>query len=171
MFRYILFLETTHFPLTFIPLHTNPPLTIENTSTTLTCEQVSHHPPVTAFHLSNANGVHMTGYNGQRSKFKATTIKVEPVGCCVIGVGVCGVGEGSACAAIVAHWYTTFVPKHNHLPFIASHTTLKSNTSPPPQNTPSPTLNSTSALSSLDHHLLNYQGLLQLLQQMVILLL
>jgi hypothetical protein len=45
----------------------------------LVVEQVSHHPPVTAFHLWNKK-LNITGSNGQKSKFRRMTIIVEQVG-------------------------------------------------------------------------------------------
>lgn len=38
--------------------------------TTLVVEQVSHHPPITAYHIENAaKGVKLTGHNGQKTSF------------------------------------------------------------------------------------------------------
>ena len=49
--------------------------------TFLTCEQVCHHPPITGFHLENKKaGVELTGFCGQKTKFKTTTIKLEQTG-------------------------------------------------------------------------------------------
>lgn len=48
--------------------------------TTLISEQVSHHPPVTAYCISNAqHGVRLQGYNAQKASFK-TRIDVRQVG-------------------------------------------------------------------------------------------
>ncbi|KAI8888672.1 Oxysterol-binding protein [Backusella circina FSU 941] len=45
------------------------------------CEQVSHHPPVSAFYLEDEeHGISLNGHCGQKSKFKGTSIKVEQVG-------------------------------------------------------------------------------------------
>lgn len=42
---------------------------------------VTHHPPMTAFHLRNdRNGVHVTGSCGQKTKFTGTAVKVEQRG-------------------------------------------------------------------------------------------
>ncbi|KAJ1501119.1 Oxysterol binding protein, partial [Coelomomyces lativittatus] len=49
----------------------------------LTCEQVSHHPPVSGFHLSNHPSqptILLTGHCGQKSKFKTTYFKVTQEG-------------------------------------------------------------------------------------------
>ncbi|KAG9228735.1 hypothetical protein BJ875DRAFT_226544 [Amylocarpus encephaloides] len=52
----------------------------ETGSTELISEQVSHHPPVTAYHISNAkHGVHLQGYNAQKASF-ARTIYVKQIG-------------------------------------------------------------------------------------------
>ncbi|KAI8635916.1 hypothetical protein BD408DRAFT_448819 [Parasitella parasitica] len=51
------------------------------------CEQVCHHPPISAFYLeSAAEGVSLNGHCGQKSKFKGTTIKVEQVGRAVLNL-------------------------------------------------------------------------------------
>lgn len=48
--------------------------------TELVAEQVSHHPPVTAYHIWNAeNGVQMHGYNAQRTYFSGT-VCIEKIG-------------------------------------------------------------------------------------------
>ncbi|KAF1813020.1 Oxysterol-binding protein [Eremomyces bilateralis CBS 781.70] len=48
--------------------------------TKLVSEQVSHHPPVTAYCIWNSkNGVRLEGYNGQKASFKST-INVKQVG-------------------------------------------------------------------------------------------
>lgn len=51
--------------------------------TNLCCEQVSHHPPVTAFNFTNEkNGVIVSGYCGQKTKFSGTSIRVQQTGHC-----------------------------------------------------------------------------------------
>ncbi|ORY93867.1 hypothetical protein BCR43DRAFT_443517 [Syncephalastrum racemosum] len=51
------------------------------------CEQVCHHPPISAFYLeSKATGVSLNGHCGQKSRFKGTSIKVEQVGRAVLYV-------------------------------------------------------------------------------------
>lgn len=48
--------------------------------TELVAEQVSHHPPVTAYHIWNAvHGVHMHGYNAQKTYFSGT-VKIDKIG-------------------------------------------------------------------------------------------
>ncbi|ORX94447.1 Oxysterol-binding protein [Basidiobolus meristosporus CBS 931.73] len=43
----------------------------------LVCEQVSHHPPISAFYIENPKaGVYLNGHFGQKSKFKGTSIQV-----------------------------------------------------------------------------------------------
>ncbi|KAI8582285.1 hypothetical protein K450DRAFT_228235 [Umbelopsis ramanniana AG] len=45
------------------------------------CEQVSHHPPISAFYLEDEKtGISLNGHCGQKSKFKGTTIRVDQVG-------------------------------------------------------------------------------------------
>ncbi|KAJ2655558.1 Oxysterol-binding protein 4 [Coemansia sp. RSA 1200] len=45
------------------------------------CEQVSHHPPVSAFFFENANaGIYGSGHFSQKSKFKGTSMKVVQEG-------------------------------------------------------------------------------------------
>ncbi|KAJ6261394.1 hypothetical protein Dda_4064 [Drechslerella dactyloides] len=49
--------------------------------TELISEQVSHHPPVTAYSIFNEkHGVRLQGYNGQRASFQSMTITVKQVG-------------------------------------------------------------------------------------------
>ncbi|KAJ2795772.1 Oxysterol-binding protein 4 [Coemansia guatemalensis] len=49
--------------------------------TTFTCEQVSHHPPVSAIYFENAKaGIYGSGHFSQKSKFKGTTMKVVQEG-------------------------------------------------------------------------------------------
>ncbi|KAI8987500.1 hypothetical protein BDF20DRAFT_850592 [Mycotypha africana] len=49
------------------------------------CEQVCHHPPISAFYLEDEKaGVSLNGHSGQKSKFKGTSIKVEQVGRAVL---------------------------------------------------------------------------------------
>ncbi|KAJ9061141.1 Oxysterol-binding protein 4 [Entomophthora muscae] len=56
----------------------------------LRCEQVSHHPPVSALYLESPSaGVYLIGHCGQKSKFKGTSIKVEQVGHVTVSVLGC----------------------------------------------------------------------------------
>lgn len=49
--------------------------------TVLISEQVSHHPPVTAYAILNEkNGVKLEGYNGQKASFARGTISVKQIG-------------------------------------------------------------------------------------------
>lgn len=49
--------------------------------TKLISEQVSHHPPVTAYAIVNEkNQVRLEGYNGQRASFSGMTISVKQIG-------------------------------------------------------------------------------------------
>ncbi|KAJ1679528.1 Oxysterol-binding protein 4 [Spiromyces aspiralis] len=49
--------------------------------TTIVCEQVSHHPPVSALYLENPKlGIFGSGHFCQQSKFKGTTLKVAQEG-------------------------------------------------------------------------------------------
>ncbi|KAI7865840.1 hypothetical protein BDF14DRAFT_1729488 [Spinellus fusiger] len=51
------------------------------------CEQVCHHPPISAFYLQDDKaGVSLNGHCGQKSKFKGTSIKIEQVGRAVLHV-------------------------------------------------------------------------------------
>lgn len=48
--------------------------------TELVAEQVSHHPPVTAYHIWNADqGVHLHGYNAQKTFFSGT-VRIHKIG-------------------------------------------------------------------------------------------
>ncbi|KAJ8099146.1 hypothetical protein POJ06DRAFT_129065 [Lipomyces tetrasporus] len=53
--------------------------------TTLVSEQVSHHPPVTAYAIYNdVYGIELQGYNGQKATFATTTLNVRQVGHAVL---------------------------------------------------------------------------------------
>lgn len=55
--------------------------------TTLTVEQVSHHPPITAYHIQNAKaGVTLEGHSGQKTSFSGRSIQVKQVGHAVLRV-------------------------------------------------------------------------------------
>ncbi|KAK9324222.1 hypothetical protein V1517DRAFT_318010 [Lipomyces orientalis] len=54
-------------------------------TTTLVSEQVSHHPPVTAYAIYNdVYGIELQGYNGQKASFATTTLNVRQVGHAVL---------------------------------------------------------------------------------------
>lgn len=55
--------------------------------TTLTAEQVSHHPPVTAYLLHNKKaGVTLEGHSGQKTSFSGKSIQVKQVGHAILRV-------------------------------------------------------------------------------------
>ncbi|KAI9050902.1 hypothetical protein LZ554_005016 [Drepanopeziza brunnea f. sp. 'monogermtubi'] len=55
-------------------------------TTELISEQVSHHPPATAYHISNKeHGVYLQGYNAQKASF-ARTIYVKQIGHAVLSI-------------------------------------------------------------------------------------
>ncbi|PBP24708.1 oxysterol-binding protein [Diplocarpon rosae] len=55
-------------------------------TTELVSEQVSHHPPATAYHISNKeHGVYLQGYNAQKASF-ARTIYVKQIGHAVFSI-------------------------------------------------------------------------------------
>ena len=56
--------------------------------TTLIAEQVSHHPPISAYHIQASNGVTLQGHNGQKSGFSGRTITVKQIGHAVLTVPV-----------------------------------------------------------------------------------
>ncbi|PWN51387.1 protein KES1 [Violaceomyces palustris] len=62
--------------------------------TTLVSEQVSHHPPVTAYHIENAKaGVSLEGHNAQKTSFSGRTIQVKQVGHAILRVKPQGSSE------------------------------------------------------------------------------
>jgi oxysterol-binding protein-related protein 9/10/11 len=64
--------------------------TDEAGETTLISEQVSHHPPATAYCIrNNKTGVKLEGYNAQKATFKSTII-VKQIGHAVLTVPVTG---------------------------------------------------------------------------------
>ncbi|KAG7118064.1 Oxysterol-binding protein 4 like [Verticillium longisporum] len=71
----------------------HPPATaysINNLATGLISEQVSHHPPATAYSINNlATGVHLEGYNAQKATFKST-INIKQIGHAVLTVPIPG---------------------------------------------------------------------------------
>ncbi|KAG2123434.1 hypothetical protein DEU56DRAFT_51531 [Suillus clintonianus] len=55
--------------------------------TTLVVEQVSHHPPITAYRIENLEkGVILTGHNAQKTSFSGGSIIVKQVGHAVLSV-------------------------------------------------------------------------------------
>ncbi|QSZ30413.1 hypothetical protein DSL72_004936 [Monilinia vaccinii-corymbosi] len=55
-------------------------------TTELICEQVSHHPPVTAYQISNKqHGVYLQGYNAQKASF-SRTINVKQIGHAILSI-------------------------------------------------------------------------------------
>ncbi|EHK44820.1 hypothetical protein TRIATDRAFT_152029 [Trichoderma atroviride IMI 206040] len=61
--------------------------------TTLISEQVSHHPPATAYCIRNdKTGVQLEGYNAQKASFKSTII-VKQIGHAVLTIPVGGTGD------------------------------------------------------------------------------
>jgi len=55
-------------------------------TTELTSEQVSHHPPATAYSITNVEaGVHLEGYNAQKASF-SKTINIKQIGHAVLTV-------------------------------------------------------------------------------------
>jgi hypothetical protein len=62
----------------------------------LTAEQVSHHPPVTAFQLHNdSKKVKLNGHFAQKTSFSGKSILVKQVGHAIIKVGISGGQEES----------------------------------------------------------------------------
>jgi hypothetical protein len=51
----------------------------DSSTLTLVSEQVSHHPPVTAYHIASSNNsVQLSGYNGQKASIsRSLTITVK----------------------------------------------------------------------------------------------
>ncbi|KAG0169622.1 Oxysterol binding protein [Apophysomyces sp. BC1034] len=55
--------------------------------TRITCEQVSHHPPVSGFYIENKEaGVTVNGHDGQKTRFSGTQMLVDQVGYCVVSL-------------------------------------------------------------------------------------
>jgi hypothetical protein len=50
------------------------------TGSVLHAEQVSHHPPISAFYLKTENGVHVHGFTGQTTSFNGTGLRVKQEG-------------------------------------------------------------------------------------------
>ncbi|KAG1740144.1 uncharacterized protein EDB91DRAFT_1133189 [Suillus paluster] len=66
-----------------------PPTTTREGKTTLVVEQVSHHPPITAYHIENAQkGIILTGHNAQKTSFSGGSIIVKQVGHAVLTVSL-----------------------------------------------------------------------------------
>ncbi|CAK7210487.1 Oxysterol-binding protein 4 [Sporothrix curviconia] len=63
-------------------------------TTELVSEQVSHHPPATAYSITNVpTGVHLEGYNAQKASFKSTII-IKQIGHAVLTVPVPAGADG-----------------------------------------------------------------------------
>ncbi|KAF7791578.1 hypothetical protein EIP86_002594 [Pleurotus ostreatoroseus] len=59
--------------------------------TELVVEQVSHHPPITAYHIENkAKGLVLNGHSAQKTSFSGGSIIVKQIGHAVLTVGVPG---------------------------------------------------------------------------------
>ncbi|KAG6830535.1 hypothetical protein H0H92_000207 [Tricholoma furcatifolium] len=59
----------------------------EQGTTTLLVEQVSHHPPITAYVIENkSKGLRLTGHNAQKTSFKTGSIIVKQIGHAVLTV-------------------------------------------------------------------------------------
>lgn len=55
--------------------------------TSLVVEQVSHHPPITAYYINNDKaGVSLEGHSGQKTSFSAPSIVVKQVGHAVLRI-------------------------------------------------------------------------------------
>jgi hypothetical protein len=53
--------------------------------TSVLCEQVSHHPPVTGFNIKNEKfGVTLNGHTGQKTRFSGTSLICDQVGQSVV---------------------------------------------------------------------------------------
>ncbi|KAI8329109.1 hypothetical protein BC941DRAFT_443467 [Chlamydoabsidia padenii] len=53
--------------------------------TRIICEQVSHHPPVSGFYITNDKaGVSVMGHDGQKTRFSGTQMLVDQVGYCTL---------------------------------------------------------------------------------------
>jgi len=60
--------------------------------TTLTVEQVSHHPPITAYVIENkSKGITLTGHNAQKTSFSSGAIIVKQIGHAILTIDL---GEG-----------------------------------------------------------------------------
>ena len=60
--------------------------------TTLVVEQVSHHPPITAYVIENkAKGLSLTGHNAQKTSFSSGAIIVKQIGHAILTIDL---GEG-----------------------------------------------------------------------------
>ncbi|RMZ80857.1 hypothetical protein DV737_g2819, partial [Chaetothyriales sp. CBS 132003] len=64
--------------------------------TRLISEQVSHHPPVTAYSIRNEkHGIHLQGYNGQKASF-SNTIYVKQLGHALLTLTPPGASDGAS---------------------------------------------------------------------------
>ncbi|KAK4686472.1 hypothetical protein P7C73_g3653, partial [Tremellales sp. Uapishka_1] len=64
--------------------------------TVLVVEQVSHHPPITAYYIENkAAGVTLQGHSGQKTSFSGTAIHVKQSGHALLKIKLQGGGEES----------------------------------------------------------------------------
>jgi hypothetical protein len=53
--------------------------------TRIICEQVSHHPPVSGFYITNDNaGIQLMGHDGQKTRFSGTQMLVDQIGYCTL---------------------------------------------------------------------------------------
>ncbi|KAI0944507.1 hypothetical protein AcW1_002195 [Taiwanofungus camphoratus] len=62
--------------------------------TDLIVEQVSHHPPITAYYIANpARGIALQGHNAQKTSFSGGSIIVKQIGHAVLTVDLAGSGK------------------------------------------------------------------------------
>ncbi|KZT66759.1 Oxysterol-binding protein [Daedalea quercina L-15889] len=62
--------------------------------TNLLVEQVSHHPPITAFYIENpSKGIYLRGHNAQKTSFSGGSIIVKQIGHAVLTVDLPGGGK------------------------------------------------------------------------------
>jgi len=65
------------------------PATASRTRTNLVVEQVSHHPPITAYYISNSEkGLALQGHSAQKTSFSAGSIIVKQIGHAVLTVSL-----------------------------------------------------------------------------------
>lgn len=59
--------------------------------TTLVVEQVSHHPPITAYVIENkSKGLSLTGHNAQKTSFSSGAIIVKQIGHAILTIELAG---------------------------------------------------------------------------------
>ncbi|KAI8878102.1 Oxysterol-binding protein [Backusella circina FSU 941] len=95
--------------------------------TSVLCEQVSHHPPVTGFNITNEKfGVTLNGHTGQKTRFSGTSLICDQVGQSVVNLNQRNEKYMFTCPSITVNgiWYAAPYVELTGTSYIQSSTGL-----------------------------------------------